>query len=84
MLLVFFAAIGCSISVVCGTDCDGGMILRHLKRWTTGNTGCPIVGVYAREVATGFSSNRGRQLVADFFVKYLNQLATGGCGLSII
>ena len=42
------------------------------ERWTTGNTGCPIVDACMRELAaTGFSSNRGRQLVASFFVKYL-------------
>ena len=39
------------------------------KRWKTGNTGYPIVDACMRELnATGYMSNRGRQLVASCLI----------------
>lgn len=40
--------------------------------WAEGNTGIPLIDANMRELnATGFMSNRGRQLVASFLVKDL-------------
>lgn len=42
------------------------------ERWTTGQTGFPLVDASMRELAsTGFMSNRGRQIVASFLTKNL-------------
>lgn len=42
------------------------------KRWKTGHTGFPLVDANMRELAaTGFMSNRGRQIVASFLTKNL-------------
>lgn len=44
----------------------------HFQAWTEGRTGYPIVDANMRELAaTGFMSNRGRQIVASFFTKNL-------------
>ena len=41
-------------------------------RWTQGQTGVPIVDACMRELAaTGFSSNRARQIAAAFLTRYL-------------
>ena len=41
-------------------------------RWTEGRTGCAIVDACMRELAaTGFSSNRARQIAASFLTHYL-------------
>ena len=38
-----------------------------INRWKTGTTGMPIVDAFMRELnATGFMSNRGRQIVASY------------------
>ncbi|MEY4926040.1 MAG: hypothetical protein RI894_476 [Bacteroidota bacterium] len=40
--------------------------------WAAGNTGIPLIDANMRELnATGFMSNRGRQLVASFLIKDL-------------
>lgn len=45
-----------------------------LQAWRAGNTGIPIIDACMRELlATGYMSNRGRQLVASFLVKDLRQ-----------
>ncbi len=42
------------------------------NRWMAGETGIPMIDANMRELrATGFMSNRGRQLVASFFTKDL-------------
>ncbi|MCU0866144.1 MAG: DASH family cryptochrome [Planctomycetes bacterium] len=42
------------------------------ERWCTGRTGIPLVDANLRELlATGFLSNRGRQIVASFLTKNL-------------
>jgi deoxyribodipyrimidine photo-lyase len=42
------------------------------ERWQTGKTGFPLVDANMRELAaTGFMSNRGRQIVASFLTKNL-------------
>ncbi len=42
------------------------------KKWMDGETGIPFVDANMRELkATGFMSNRGRQIVASFFTKDL-------------
>ncbi|PSC72038.1 cryptochrome DASH-like isoform A [Micractinium conductrix] len=44
----------------------------RFKRWTLGQTGLPFVDACMRELAaTGYTSNRGRQNVADFLTKAL-------------
>lgn len=41
--------------------------LERFRRWRTGNTGVPIVDACMRELArTGYLSNRGRMIVANF------------------
>ncbi len=43
------------------------------QKWADGKTGVPFIDANMRELnATGFMSNRGRQLVASFLVKDLN------------
>lgn len=43
------------------------------QKWTDGNTGIPFVDANMRELnASGFMSNRGRQIVASFLVNDLN------------
>lgn len=45
-----------------------------IKRWMDGNTGFPLVDANMKElVQTGYMSNRGRQNVANFFTKQLQQ-----------
>lgn len=45
-----------------------------IRAWCQGMTGFPIVDASMRELGhTGFMSNRGRQVVASFFVKDLEQ-----------
>jgi deoxyribodipyrimidine photo-lyase len=42
------------------------------ERWCTGQTGIPLVDANLRELlATGFMSNRGRQIVGSFLTKNL-------------
>ena len=42
------------------------------KRWTTGTTGNPMIDANMREMAaTGFMSNRGRQIVASYLTRDL-------------
>ncbi len=52
-------------------------IIRDEKRiaaWINGNTGFPIIDAIMRELQqTGYTSNRGRQLAASFFVHDLQQ-----------
>ncbi len=44
----------------------------HLEAWRTGTTGFPLVDAAMRELlATGYTSNRSRQIVASFFTKNL-------------
>jgi deoxyribodipyrimidine photo-lyase len=48
--------------------------LKTMQSWQQGNTGYPIVDACMRQLlATGFMSNRGRQLVASCFVHELGQ-----------
>lgn len=43
------------------------------QKWTDGNTGIPFIDANMRELnASGFMSNRGRQIVASFLVNDLN------------
>ncbi|CAN0507670.1 unnamed protein product, partial [Scytosiphon promiscuus] len=54
----------------------GGQAWRHdadlLRAWKEGRTGYPFVDANMRELrASGFMSNRGRQVVASFFAKDL-------------
>ncbi len=43
------------------------------ERWMKGETGVPFIDANMRELnATGYMSNRGRQVVASFFAKDLN------------
>ena len=45
----------------------------HFEAWSTGTTGVPLVDANMRELAaTGFMSNRGRQIVASFLSKNLD------------
>lgn len=45
-----------------------------LSKWREGRTGYPIIDANMRELrATGFMSNRGRQIVASFLVRDLKQ-----------
>ncbi len=45
-----------------------------LEKWKSGKTGVPFIDANMRELnTTGFMSNRGRQNVASFLVKDLNQ-----------
>ena len=45
-----------------------------VNAWISGETGVPFIDANMRELnATGFMSNRGRQNVASFFVKKLQQ-----------
>jgi deoxyribodipyrimidine photo-lyase len=45
-----------------------------LKAWRTGRTGMPFIDANMRELAaTGYMSNRGRQNVASFFARDLQQ-----------
>merc|ERR1711871_1345439 len=45
-----------------------------LSKWREGKTGYPIIDANMRELrATGFMSNRGRQIVASFLVRDLKQ-----------
>jgi deoxyribodipyrimidine photo-lyase len=45
----------------------------RLERWKEGRTGVPIIDACMRELnATGYMSNRGRQLVASFLAHNLN------------
>ena len=44
------------------------------QKWTQGRTGFPLIDANMREMnETGFMSNRGRQLVANFFAKNMCQ-----------
>ena len=44
----------------------------RIDQWKKGNTGLPIVDACMRELsATGFMSNRGRQIVANYLVNTL-------------
>jgi deoxyribodipyrimidine photo-lyase len=46
-----------------------GFNARAFEKWTSGNTGDPLVDANMKElVATGFMSNRGRQNVASYLV----------------
>lgn len=46
----------------------------RIKAWTEGKTGTPFVDANMRELnETGFMSNRGRQNVASYFIKDLEQ-----------
>lgn len=46
----------------------------RFERWTQGRTGMPLVDANMRELsATGFMSNRGRQVVASYLVSDLQQ-----------
>ena len=45
----------------------------HFEAWKSGRTGVPLIDANMRELAaTGFMSNRGRQLVASFLAKNLD------------
>lgn len=45
----------------------------HFEAWRSGKTGVPLVDANMRELAaTGFMSNRGRQIVASFLSKNLD------------
>ncbi|MCC5892653.1 MAG: DASH family cryptochrome [Exiguobacterium sp.] len=45
-----------------------------IERWQTGQTGVLFVDAFMRELnATGWMSNRGRQIVASYFTKELGQ-----------
>ena len=45
-----------------------------LSAWREGRTGYPLIDANMRELkATGFMSNRGRQIVASFLVRDLKQ-----------
>lgn len=45
-----------------------------IQKWINGETGIPFIDANMRELkATGFMSNRGRQNVASFFIKDLEQ-----------
>ena len=45
----------------------------HFEAWREGRTGVPLVDANMRELeATGFMSNRGRQIVASFLAKNLD------------
>jgi len=45
-----------------------------LQRWKDGQTGIPLIDAFMRELnATGFMSNRGRQIVASFLTHDLRQ-----------
>ena len=45
----------------------------RFQRWCQGNTPCPIVNACMNQLnATGYMSNRGRQIVASYFVNELN------------
>ena len=47
--------------------------LDHFEAWKSGTTGIPFVDANMRELsATGFMSNRGRQIVASFLSKNLD------------
>ncbi len=47
---------------------------RRFKDWTRGQTGMPLVDANMRELAaTGFMSNRGRQVVASYLINDLQQ-----------
>lgn len=51
-----------------------GQDLDLIHRWKTGQTGMPIVDAFMRELnATGFMSNRGRQVVAAYLALDLQQ-----------
>jgi deoxyribodipyrimidine photo-lyase len=46
----------------------------YIKAWKEGKTGYPLIDGNMRQlVQTGYMSNRGRQNVANFFTKFLNQ-----------
>jgi deoxyribodipyrimidine photo-lyase len=46
----------------------------YIKAWKEGKTGYPLIDANMRQlVQTGYMSNRGRQNVANFFTKFLNQ-----------
>jgi deoxyribodipyrimidine photo-lyase len=54
------------------TDCDWKIDNEKFERWKTGTTGFPFIDANMRELnASGFMSNRGRQIVASFLVKDL-------------
>ena len=51
-----------------------GDMMRHLGSSKNGMTGMPIVDAFMRELkATGFMSNRGRQIVASYLALDLKQ-----------
>lgn len=46
----------------------------YITAWKEGKTGYPLIDANIRQlVQTGYMSNRGRQNVANFFTKFLNQ-----------
>ncbi len=56
-----------------GLELEWGDRPDHLEAWRTGTTGVPLVDANMRELAaTGFMSNRGRQIVASFLSKNLD------------
>eukprot|EP01138_Halocafeteria_seosinensis_P010121 gb/GECG01010335.1/.p1 GENE.gb/GECG01010335.1/~~gb/GECG01010335.1/.p1 ORF type:complete len:484 (+),score=51.91 gb/GECG01010335.1/:1-1452(+) len=60
------------------TEKHGYETWRHdtdlIQAWCEGRTGFPIIDANMRELGhTGFMSNRGRQIVASFFVKDMEQ-----------
>lgn len=55
-----------------GLDLPWSRNKEHLEAWRTGRTGFPLVDAAMRELlATGYTSNRSRQIVASFFTKNL-------------
>jgi deoxyribodipyrimidine photo-lyase len=55
-----------------GLDLPWSRNLEHLEAWRTARTGFPLVDAAMRELlATGYTSNRSRQIVASFFTKNL-------------
>lgn len=53
---------------------DWHMDNKHLRSWTSGNTEEPFVNANMKELAcTGWMSNRGRQNVASYWSKHLQQ-----------
>lgn len=59
-------------SGICGLNLEWSQDRSAFDRWAEGKTGFPIIDANMRELnATGFMSNRGRQIVASFLTKNL-------------